>query len=116
MPDTLNEIAIKCRNEEKDLYTYYYLRKKAGESTIIFSNSITCTKRVSSLLNFLKVKNFCLHSKMQQRQRIKNLDRFKTLVSQCEKSDSEGQSAVLVCTDVAARGLDIPNVANVLHY
>jgi hypothetical protein len=29
-------------------------------------------------------------------------------------ADSDG--AVLVCTDVAARGLDIPNVQNILHY
>ncbi|KAI8843641.1 P-loop containing nucleoside triphosphate hydrolase protein [Chytridium lagenaria] len=42
---------------------------------------------------------------MQQRQRLKNLDRFKTL-----------ENAVLIASDVAARGLDIPAVDHVLHY
>lgn len=115
MPETLKEYALKCEQKEKDLYVYYFLRQKSGESTIIFSNSITCTKRVSSLLSFLKIKNNCLHSKMQQRQRLKNLDRFKQQVQACESGLST-QGAVLVCTDVAARGLDIPYVQNVLHY
>lgn len=48
---------------------------------------------------------FPLHASMQQRQRLKNLDRFKA-----------SDNCVLVCTDVAARGLDIPNVDNVVHY
>ena len=34
-----------------------------------------------------------------------------------EKDEKDsGETAILVCTDVAARGLDIPNVQNVLHY
>jgi len=65
MPDTLEEKAIRCEVDEKDLYLYYYLQRKVGESMIIFCNSITCAKRVSSILDFLKVKNHALHSKMQ---------------------------------------------------
>jgi len=46
---------------------------------------------------------------MQQRQRLKNLDRFKQAVS-------AGDGGILVCTDVAARGLDIPLVSHIVHY
>jgi hypothetical protein len=111
MPDTLTERAIRCKKEEKDLYSYYFLRENRDQPTIIFCNSITCVRRLTSLLSFLKVPNqWPLHSKMQQRQRLKNLDRFKTAVSKCETGTSGGEGAILVCTDVAARGLDIPYV------
>ena len=57
MPDTLVEKVVRCKKEEKDLYMFYYLSSKIGESSIIFCNSITCTKRVSSILDFMKIKN-----------------------------------------------------------
>lgn len=117
MPETLKERAIRCKNEEKDMFTYYFLRDNKDQATIIFCNSITCVRRLTSLLSFLKVGNqWPLHSKMQQRQRLKNLDRFKNAVGKCESGTSGGDGAILVCTDVAARGLDIPYVQRVLHY
>lgn len=64
MPDTLEELALRCKVDEKDLYLHYYLEEKKGESVVIFCNAITATRRLSSLLDFLKVKNFCLHSKL----------------------------------------------------
>jgi len=64
MPETLVEKGVRCKKEERDLYTYYYLLQHKGEPTIIFTNSITCTKRLNSVLNTLKIKNYCLHSKM----------------------------------------------------
>lgn len=42
---------------------------------------------------------------MIQKQRLKNIDRFKS-----------NPLALLVATDVAARGLDIPLVQHVIHY
>jgi superfamily II DNA/RNA helicase len=53
---------------------------------------------------------------MQQKQRLKNLDKFKRGVTSIESNIGMENSAILVCTDVAARGLDIPNVMNVVHY
>ena len=48
---------------------------------------------------------------MQQKQRLKNLDKFKRGVNSIETTgDAGNDSAILVCTDVAARGLDIPDV------
>lgn len=64
MPSTLVEKAVQCKKEEKDLHLFYYLKKNKGASFIIFSNSITCTKRVSSILDMLKARNQVLHSKM----------------------------------------------------
>jgi superfamily II DNA/RNA helicase len=47
----------------------------------------------------------CLHGDMDQRSRMKTLEQFKS-----------GEIALLVASDVAARGLDIPNVSHVLNY
>jgi ATP-dependent RNA helicase DDX24/MAK5 len=116
MVDTLSEQLIRCKQDEKDLFLYYFIQQKKGESMIIFCNAITATRRLTSLLDFLKIKNYCLHSKMQQKQRLKSLDRFKRGVNNIESGVTDCGSAILVCTDVAARGLDIPCVSNVIHY
>jgi len=90
-----------------------------GQSSIIFVNSITCIKRLSSMLGILQINHKILHSKMQQRARLKNFDRFRSEVEEIrgmEEDKKKDKIVVLLCTDVAARGLDIPNVDNVIHY
>jgi ATP-dependent RNA helicase DDX24/MAK5 len=117
MPAKLEETYHRCTNEDKDLYTFYFLQHHQKESTIIFVNSITCIKRLSSMLTILKLSHNILHSKMQQRARLKNFDRFRKQVEALKLEDGKDKlTPILVCTDVAARGLDIPNVDNIVHY
>ncbi|KAM6912263.1 ATP-dependent RNA helicase DDX24 [Xenentodon cancila] len=102
--ETLTETKIHCRKDEKDFYLYYFLLQYPGR-TMVFANSIDCIKRLNSLLVILDCTPLPLHANMHQKQRLKNLERF-----------AERESCVLLTTDVAARGLDIPNVQHVIHY
>ncbi|CAD5220396.1 unnamed protein product [Bursaphelenchus okinawaensis] len=106
-PTTLKERKICCQNLlEKDSRLYYLLMTYKAR-TLIFTNSIDASKRLYTLLLKLKLTPtpLLLHAKMQERKRLQNLDRF-----------SATPKSVLIATDVAARGLDIKNIENVIHY
>jgi len=105
LPETLREYKSLCTDEDKMIYLYHFLRNHSKESVIVFTNTIPVAKRVNSLLNLLKLKSLCLHSEMQQRQRLRKLEQF-----------YNRDCSIIVCTDVASRGLDIPEVQNVIHY
>lgn len=103
--DTLTETQILCNNEEKDSYLYYFLLMHPGR-TLVFCNSIDCVRRLRNILELLECHPLSsLHASMQQRQRLKNLERF-------EQSDH----GILLATDVAARGLDIKRIEHVIHF
>ncbi|XP_012313690.2 ATP-dependent RNA helicase DDX24 [Aotus nancymaae] len=102
--ETLTETKIHCETDEKDLYLYYFLMQYPGRS-LVFANSISCIKRLSGLLKVLDIMPLTLHACMHQKQRLRNLEQFACL-----------EDCVLLATDVAARGLDIPKVQHVIHY
>ncbi|WVQ78919.1 ATP-dependent RNA helicase MAK5 [Cryptococcus sp. DSM 104549] len=101
---TLRESMVECLATEKDLYLYYFLLRYPGRS-IVFVGSVDGIRRLMPLFALLQLPIFPLHSQLQQRQRLKNLDRFKNT-----------PNGVLIATDVAARGLDIPQVDHVIHF
>ncbi|KAK5670748.1 ATP-dependent RNA helicase [Batrachochytrium dendrobatidis] len=100
----LLESKINCLKTEKDTMLYYVLCRYTAK-TIVFVNSIDAIRRLVPILSYLGVQVFGLHAEMQQRQRLKNLDRF-----------VETPNGVLIASDVASRGLDIPKVDHVIHY
>ena len=73
--------------------------------TLVFANSKDCLRRLVAVFTLLQCSPLPLHADMHQRQRLKNLDRF-----------SENIKGLLIASDVAARGLDIPHVDHVIHY
>jgi len=102
--ETLQEVQATCVTEDKDYLVYYFLLLYPGK-TLIFVNAISCLRRLVHLLNILKLPAIPLHAEMQQKARLKSLERFK-----------KNERAILICTDVAARGLDIPQVPYIVHY
>lgn len=102
--DRLEEFTITCLEEEKDIYLYYILSTSYGR-TLIFCNSKDCVRRLVSILKHVKVKNVALHSELDQKTRLKNLEKF-----------AKNQDIVLVASDIAARGLDVENIERVIHY
>ena len=75
------------------------------ESSIVFLNYRESVERVNSYLVEQGFTTSCFHGGLEQRQREDQLYRF-----------SNGSANVLVSTDLASRGLDIPNIQNIVHY
>ena len=102
----LEQSQISCMHDERDLYLFLLLRTRlATGRTIVFCNAVTALVRLRSLLGLLECPCIALQGNMQQRARLKALDRFKAQ-----------PTAVLLASDVAARGLDISGVEFVVHY
>lgn len=102
---TLLQSYLFIPQKHKDLYTVSILNDHAGATSIIFTRTIHETQRLSILLRSLGFSAIPLHGGLSQTQRLGALSKFRS-----------GSRSILVATDVAARGLDIPSVDLVLNY
>jgi superfamily II DNA/RNA helicase len=81
------------------------LADEAVTTAIVFSNRKTTVKELAQSLKRDGFKAGPIHGDMEQPERLRELDRFKT-----------GEINILVASDVAARGLDIKGVSHVFNY
>lgn len=89
----------------KDVHAVYALSDIPYQSAIVFASTCKHVSQLASTLKNLGMKAVALHGQMPQANRFGALHAFKA-----------GTHAILVATDVASRGLDIPNVDLVLNY
>lgn len=93
-------------NDKDKSNTLFNLTCQLGNrSTIVFCNQREFVEEVSSFLKDKGIVNVFYHGAMEQRDRDTALCKFRN-----------GSSNVLVTTDLAARGLDIPNIRYIIHY
>ncbi|KAM3684124.1 hypothetical protein ACB098_11G020500 [Castanea mollissima] len=105
---TLKQQYIFIPNNVKDVYLMHILSKMEDmgvRSAIIFVSTCRSCHLLSLLLEELDQEVAALHSFKSQSLRLAALHRFKS-----------GQVPVLLATDVASRGLDIPTVDLVVNY
>ncbi len=81
------------------------LKQEDVQSGLIFCNRKRSIDNLARILNKAGFKNLALHGDMTQNRRYDNLDSFKS-----------GDIKILICSDVAARGIDIDDVTHVFNY
>ncbi|GME71177.1 unnamed protein product [Ambrosiozyma monospora] len=103
--DTLIQTMMFTPDGYKSTYLIYLLNEHIGKSTIVFTRTCAHAQKVALLTRILGFTAIPLHGQLSQAQRLGALNQFKA-----------GSKQILVATDVAARGLDIPSVDLVINY
>ncbi|XP_051887853.1 ATP-dependent RNA helicase DDX55 [Pristis pectinata] len=105
-PIRLHNCYMICRADEKFNQLVAFLRKHKKQKHLVFFSTCACVDYYGNALDKVvkNVRIMCIHGKMKhKRQNI--FTEFRQL-----------ESGILVCTDVMARGIDIPEVDWVLQY
>lgn len=102
---TLLQHFLFMPHARKDTYLIFLANEFAGKSCIIFTRTVYETQRTAIFLRTLGFGAIPLHGQLSQSARLGALNKFRG-----------GSREILVATDVAARGLDIPKVDVVINY
>lgn len=107
IPATLTQTyqLVNVVHKEKYLHILLLTPENVDKSVIIFCNRTSTANLLEYMLRLLDHRVTSLHSGLQNQQRVDNLARFRARAAR-----------ILVATDVAARGLDIPEVKLVINY
>lgn len=107
--EELDQRYILTPEKVKDAYLVHLIQTFTDEhhdwSIIIFTNTCKNCQILTMMLREFNFPTISLHSMMKQKQRFANLAKFKASVYR-----------ILIATDVAARGLDIPTVQVVINH
>lgn len=90
---------------QKEVYLIYLINEISGHSCITFVRTVNDAQRLSTMMRMLGFSALPLHGQLSQSQRLGALTKFKS-----------GGRSILVATDLASRGLDIPEVDYVVNY
>lgn len=84
---------------------YSFLKRNLSKKVMVFFSSCNSVKFHSELLRYIQVDCFDIHGKQKQQKRTTTFFDF-----------CKAEKGILLCTDVAARGLDIPAVDWIVQY
>ena len=103
--ERINIYKVESKEKDKLGTLRQLLLSFKDESTIVFLNYRDSVERTAAFLTENGFSVSAFHGGLDQKEREATLYRF-----------SNGSACVLVSTDLGSRGLDIPNIANIVHY
>ncbi len=104
-PEALAIQILKSDNRDKLDTLFRLICFLGNRSAIVFCNHRDAVERTSNLLKEKGIVTVFYHGALEQPERDSALGKFRN-----------GTSNVLVTTDLASRGLDIPNIRYIIHY
>lgn len=96
---------IVCPSEKRLLVLFTFLKKNRKKKVMVFFSSCLSVKFHHELFNYIDLPVNSIHGKQKQAKRTSVFFQF-----------CNAESGILLCTDVAARGLDIPAVDWIVQY
>ena len=90
---------VICDSDKRFLLLFSFLKRNLKKKVIVFFSSCNCVKYHSELLNYIDLPVLDLHGKQKQQKRTNTFFEF-----------CNAKQGTLICTDVAARGLDVCSV------
>lgn len=103
--DGLEQGYVVCPSEKRFLLLFTFLKKNRKKKLMVFFSSCMSVKYHYELLNYIDLPVLAIHGKQKQTKRTTTFFQF-----------CNAESGILLCTDVAARGLDIPEVDWIVQY
>jgi ATP-dependent RNA helicase RhlE len=103
--ERIDQSVSMVNQTEKTALLTLYLQQHAGERTLVFSRTKHGADKIVRQLEAAGIAAGAIHGNKSQPQRERAIASFKS-----------GQMAVLVATDIAARGIDIPAVLHVVNF
>eukprot|EP01068_Selenidium_serpulae_P012343 Selendium_serpulae@DN5803_c2_g1_i12.p1 len=96
---------VLCPAEQRFRLLFSFLKRNMNKKVMVFMSSCMSVKYHDELMNYIDLKTVCIHGKKKQAARMSTFYEF-----------CEAKAGVLICTDVAARGLDIPQVDWIVQF
>lgn len=96
---------VRVENKEKLDTLISLIYKTGAKATLVFCNHRDAVDRISFMLEKKGLAHDIFHGRMEQEDRERALIKFRN-----------GSHRILVTTDLASRGLDIPEIETVVHY
>ncbi|KAL7291562.1 hypothetical protein TKK_0014817 [Trichogramma kaykai] len=96
---------LECPSEKRFWMLFSFLKTKLENKVMVFFSSCTSVEFHYKLFNYIDLPVMGWHANQKQNKRTATFNKFR-----------KASSGILLCTDVAARGCDIPNVDWIIQY
>ena len=91
--------------DDKRFFLESFIKENPDSKIIIFVRTRVRAERVAKAMERVSITSITIHGEKDQGERSESMRKFK-----------DGESNILIATDVSARGIDIPDVNYVINY